>query len=164
PMLAVTAIMFMPLFLFNRSKNPNFGIGGGTGNMIRRRDYDDIGGYTVLHNAVVDDVGMAHQLRAHGKRTHAVRTDALTSLHMYHGAREIIDGFTKNVFVVFGGFAGLMLMVPISIVFHVLPYLLALRGDVLALVVVALITVSRLLMFASLRLGIANALFAHPLM
>ena len=165
PMLAVTAMMFMPTFLSNRTTIPILGIGGGTGNLIRRRDYDDIGGHSALHNAVVDDVGMAHQLRARGKRTHVVRADDLISLRMYHGAREIIDGFTKNVFAVFGGgFTGLLLMVPLSVLLHVAPYLLAMRGDVLAITVVGLITLCRLLAFVTLRMGVANAVFGHPLM
>ena len=164
PMLAVTAMMFFPLWLSNATTFSSLGIGGGTGNMIRRRDFDDIGGYAALHNAVVDDVGMARQLRAHGKRTHAARADDLISLRMYHGAREIVDGFTKNVFAVFSGFTGLLLMVPLALLFHVVPYFLALRGDVLAIAVVTMITLCRLVVFIPLRLRVDNALFGHPLM
>jgi len=162
PMLAITAFMFMPTWLSNRTTIVAFGIGGGTGNMIRRRDFDDIGGYTALHNAVVDDVGMAQQLRAHGKRTHGLMANELVSLRMYHGAREIIDGFTKNVFTAFGGFFAMLTMLPMMIVFHFVPYVLALRGDTLALVAVALITLCRLIVFLSFGLRVDNALFGHP--
>lgn len=164
PMLGVTGFMFMPTWLSNRTTIVAFGIGGGTGNMIRRRDFDDIGGYTALHNAVVDDVGMAQQLRAHGKRTHTAMANDLVSLRMYHGAREIIDGFTKNVFTAFGGFFAMLTLFPMMIVFHLVPYVLALRGDPLALIVVALISVCRLIIFLSFRLRIDNALFGHPFM
>jgi chlorobactene glucosyltransferase len=164
PMLPVTALMFLPSWLSNRTTIAAFGVGGGTGNMIRHRDFDDIGGYTALHNAVVDDVGMAQQLRARGKRTHGILADDLISLRMYHSAREIIDGFTKNVFTAFGGFFAMLTLLPMMIAFHLVPYLLALRGDVLALVVVGLITLCRLLAFAPFRLRIDNALFGHPLM
>ena len=162
PMLGVTALMFMPTWLSNRTKIVAFGIGGGTGNLIRRRDFDDIGGYTVLHNAVIDDVGMAQQLRAHGKRTHGVIANQFVSLRMYHGAREIIEGFTKNVFTAFGGFFPMLLLFPMMIGLHFVPYLLALRGDTLALIAVALITLCRLLVFLSFGLRIDNALFGHP--
>jgi chlorobactene glucosyltransferase len=163
PMLAVTACMFMPLWLANRTTIVLIGIGGGTGNLIRRRDYDDVGGYATLHNAVVDDVGMAQQLRARGKRTHVVRAGDLVSLRMYHGAREIIHGFTKNVFTAVGGVT-LIVSLPLMISFHLLPYLLALRGDVLAIVAVALITLCRLILFRSLRIRLDNAIFGHPVM
>ena len=164
PMLDVTALMFMPTWLSNRTTIVAFGIGGGTGNLIRRRDFDDIGGYTALHNAVVDDVGMAQQLRARGKRTHGLMADDFVSLRMYHGAREIIEGFTKNVFTAFGGFFGMLTLFPLMILFHLVPFVLALRGDTLALIAVALISVSRLIVFVSFRLRIDNALFGHPLM
>lgn len=162
PMLAVTATMFMPTWLSNRTTIVAFGIGGGTGNLIRRGDFDDIGGYTGLHNAVVDDVGMAQQLRACGKRTHVVLAHDLISLRMYHGAREIIEGFTKNVFTAFGGFFAMLTLLPMMIAFHFVPYVLALRGDTLALIVVGLITICRLIVFLPLRLRIDNALFGHP--
>ena len=162
PMLAVTFVMFMPTALANRTTLPALGVGGGTGNMIRRRDFDDIGGYEPLRDAAIDDVGMARQLRARGKRTHAVRADDLVSLRMYHGAREIIDGFTKNLFTAFGGWAAILLMLPMMLLFHLVPYALALRGDVLAIITVILITLCRLILFASLRLRIDNALLGHP--
>src|SRR5436853_6255524 len=115
PMLAVTAFMFVPSWLANRTTIAAFGIGGGTGNFVRRRDFDETGGYAPLHAAVIDDVGMARQLRAHGKRTHAVRADELISLRQYHGARQTIDGFTKNLLTAFGGFAGASTLLPMML-------------------------------------------------
>jgi chlorobactene glucosyltransferase len=164
PMLAVAAFMFIPSWLANRTTIAAFGIGGGTGNFVRRRDFDEIGGYASLHAAVVDDVGMAQQLRAHGMRTHAVRADDFISLRMYHGAREIIDGFTKNLFMAFGGFVGVSVMLPMMLLFHFVPYLLLLRGDMLAIVTVILISLSRLILFRSIGARLDNALLGHPVM
>lgn len=165
PMLAFTAYAFVPTWLANRTRIPEIGIGGGTGNMIRRADFDDIGGYAPLHDAVVDDVGMAQHLRRRGKRTMVVLADHLISLHMYDGLGEIVRGFTKNLFAAFGGsFVALVTMFVLMIGFHLLPYGLALRGDRLALVAVGLITLCRLVLFIRLRMRIDNALLAHPLM
>jgi len=164
PMLAVTAFMFIPSWLANRTTIVAFAIGGGTGNFVRRRDFEDIGGYAALHAAIVDDVGMARHLRAHGKRTHAVRADEFISLRMYHGAREIIEGFTKNLFTAFGGFIGVCTLLPMMLLFHFVPYLLLLRGDALAIVAVILISLSRLILFTSIGARIDNALLGHPVM
>jgi glycosyltransferase involved in cell wall biosynthesis len=164
PMLAVTAFMFIPSWFANRTTIAAFGIGGGTGNFVRRRDFDEIGGYASLHAAVVDDVGMARQLRAHGKRTHVVRADEFISLRMYQGAREIIEGFTKNLFTAFGGFAGVCTLLPMMLLFHFVPYLLLLRGDALAIVTVILISLSRLILFRSIGARLDNALLGHPVM
>jgi len=52
----------------------------------------------------------------------------------------------------------------VGLVASLLPYVLALRGDVAAIFTVGLITLSRVLMFRSLRYRLDNAVFAHPLM
>jgi chlorobactene glucosyltransferase len=146
--------------LGNRTTTPAFGVGGGTGNLVRRPDFDDLGGYATLHNAVVDDLGMAIRLRALGKRTHALRADNFISIRMYRGAREVIDGFTKNVFAAFGGFPAFFVLLPMLVLFHFVPYLLLFRGDVLAFVVVGLISLCRLIVDRRRPWAIVT----HPLM
>jgi len=83
---------------------------------------------------------------------------------MYQGAREIIDGFTKNLFTAFGGFAGICTLLPLLLLFHFVPYLLLFRGDALVIAAVVLISLSRLILFRSIGLRIDNALLGHPLM
>jgi chlorobactene glucosyltransferase len=165
PMLAYFAFSGMPLWYSNRSLAPGLAIGGGSGNLIRREVFDSIGRFEALRDAVVDDVGLARLTRRHGHGTRAVRADDLINVRMYHSAREIVDGFTKNIFIVLGRsyFAGTIMLV-LLVILHLLPYALAIAGDALAIATVILISLTRLLLFRSLRFRLDNAIFLHPLM
>jgi ABC-type uncharacterized transport system permease subunit len=94
-----------------------------------------------------------------------VRADELVSIRMYHGAGEIMRGFTKNAFAVLN--RSYWLGVPF-VVFNaaigLLPYALALTGDRFAIATVVLISVIRLIIFANLHYRLDNALLGHPLM
>ena len=91
PMLALALFSFIPTWFSNRTTIARLGVGGGTGNLIRRPDYEAAGGHEALRDAVVDDVATARLLRRHGRRTVVVRAGDLVSVRMYDGARAIVD-------------------------------------------------------------------------
>ncbi|HYM62022.1 MAG TPA: glycosyltransferase family 2 protein [Thermoanaerobaculia bacterium] len=177
PGLTMTGFVFMPAWLSNTTTIEILGIGGGTGNLVRRDAYETVGGHETLKAAVVDDVGLARILRRRGLKTLVVRAEELVSLRMYHGVREIIEGFTKNLFIAFGrSFVVTAFICLLSIVAHILPYLFALMGAVhaalgrhvtatewLAVAAVALITATRIVLFRAVRYPIGYAILAHPL-
>jgi glycosyltransferase involved in cell wall biosynthesis len=165
PMLAMVCFTFLPTWLSNRTRIAGLAIGGGTGNLVVRERYGAIGGHEALKDSVVDDVALARLMRRGGSTTEVVRADDLVSLRMYHGLREIVAGFTKNSFAVAGrSYLAALLIAAGCVVFHILPYGLAAAGDRVALGTVALITVTRLLLFRSLRYRLDNAVFLHPVM
>lgn len=165
PNLAMFAFTVLPLWMSNRSLSPMLAVGGGPGNLVRRADYDAAGGHEALHNAVVDDVGLARLLRRSGRRTEVVRASHAISVRMYHGLGEIIRGFTKNAFAVFDyNYVVAAIFFALAVIGHLLPFALALTGDRLAIATVALIVLTRVVLFASLRYNLASAIFAHPLM
>jgi chlorobactene glucosyltransferase len=163
--LAIAAFTIIPVWLGNFTTFVGLGIGGGPGNLVRRNAFEEMGGYETLKNAVVDDVGMARQIRAHGHRTDVILGDRLASLRMYHGSQEVIDGFTKNLFPALGGsYLAAAVMLVLMVAFHFAPYVLAARGDLLAIVAVVLITITRVLLFARLKYRIDVAVVGHPFM
>src|SRR5205085_5375277 len=165
PMLSFFGFCVLPLWLANRSRAVPLAIGGGSGNLIRRSVLDSIGGFGALKNAVVDDVSLARLARQVRERTYIFRADDLISVRMYHGAREIIDGFTKNVFVTLGrSYVRGAVNIAAMFLLHLGPYLLALTGDRLAIATVLLISVIRVVLFRSLRFRLDNAIFLHPFM
>jgi chlorobactene glucosyltransferase len=165
PNLAVFAFTILPLWLANRTRSAYLAVGGGPGNLVRRDHYDAAGGHEALRDAVVDDVAMARLMRRNGFHTLIVLADRYVSVRMYHGVREIIDGFTKNGFAVMGrSYVAALVTVIGAFVFHMLPYILALLGDRISWITVALISVTRLILFVSLKYRIDNALLGHPLM
>lgn len=165
PMLSFFGFCMIPLWLANRSRAVSLAIGGGSGNLIRRPALDAIGGFTALKDAVVDDVALARRARQLGHVTYICRADDLISVRMYHSASEIVDGFTKNVFIASGrSYAWAALNVAAMFLFHLSPYILAIAGDPLAIATVILISVTRVVLFGSLRFRLDNAIFLHPLM
>jgi chlorobactene glucosyltransferase len=165
PYLAFVAFSMLPLWLTNRTRIPLLAVGGGPGNLIRREDYEAIGGHERLRDAVVDDIGLARLVRRHGHRTAVVRAGEMISVRMYHGLREIVRGFTKNLFPALGrSYPVFACYVAFSILFHLWPFAMALTGDGVALATVGVITLIRLLLFRSLGFRAASALLGHPLM
>jgi chlorobactene glucosyltransferase len=166
PNLAVIGFTILPLWLSNRTRLPLIGVGGGPGNLIRREAYESAGGHEALKDAVVDDVALARRVRKRGGRTEVVRADDLISIRMYHGLREIIDGFTKNAFATFNrSYLLTGSLMTIGFFFHALPYGLALGGDSVALASLGVIVLTRLVLFVSVGYGVVNALFGHlPMM
>ena len=162
--LALSLFVYLPLWLSNRTRWHRLAIGGGTGNLVRREPYDRAGGHEALRDAVVDDIGLARLIRLHGDRTEAVRAEHLISLRMYHGLREIVQGFTKNIFAACGrNYAVALTLALLGLLFHVVPYFLALSGDRLAMGSVVVISIIRVVLFRAMGYGLANALFLHPL-
>lgn len=163
PFLTITLWSFIPSWLANRTRIPILGVGGGIGNAVWRAAYVAAGGHEALRSAVVDDVGLARLIRRAGGRTEIVQADDSVSVRMYRGGRETIEGFTKNVFSAFGrSYVFALLFAVFGMIFHVLPYGLALTGDPVNVATVALITATRVLLFAVLGYPLLHALFAHP--
>ena len=100
------AIYFGPAFLVNSPRPRWLAVGGGAGNLVRRSAYDAIGGHEALRASVVDDVRLAVETKLAGFRVGAAIAEDRVSVRMYHGFREVWDGFTKNVAYATGGLMG----------------------------------------------------------
>ena len=165
PMLAMFCFSFMPTWMSNRTRFAALAVGGGTGNLVVRAAYDAAGGHEALKDSVVDDVALARLVRRAGGATEVVRADDLVSLRMYHGLTEVVEGFTKNAFAVFGrNYVVGILIAAGTVIFHILPYGLAVAGDRIGIATVVIISITRLILFRALRYRLDNALFLHPVM
>ena len=122
PYLAVS-LFFGPAFLANRDRPRWFAIGGGTGNLIRRRAYDAVGGHDALRHSVVDDIHLAQEVKRAGFRARIALANDRVAVRMYHGFGEIWRGFSKNVAYAFSGwFGALFLLLTLgSILFAIAP-------------------------------------------
>lgn len=160
-MLPFIAWAGIPLWLGNRWNAVGLAIGGGVGNFVRRPAYDAIGGHTALHNAVIDDIGLARQMRANGFRTKHVVTDDLISVRVYHGLREVILGFEKNMFAILGSTFAAVVMALLMIWLHILPFVLAFAAHPFSIACVAICTLIRLMIAIRGRYSLLNAVFLH---
>ncbi|MCA1609482.1 MAG: glycosyltransferase [Acidobacteria bacterium] len=100
------AVFFGPAVLANRRWPRWLAAGGGAGNLIRRAAYDAIGGHESLRASVIDDVRLAVMSKQAGFATRTVLAHELVAVRMYHGFREVWDGFTKNIAYALGGVTG----------------------------------------------------------
>jgi len=96
PLLGVTFYMFFPSFLA-RLPRTGAAFGSGAFNLVRAAAYRAIGGHRLLARSVVDDVRLAMEIKAAGFRSALALGDRQVRLRMYHGRREIVLGFTKNL-------------------------------------------------------------------
>jgi len=110
PLLPVFFFIFSPSFLA-LSRRRKLAFGGGAFNLVRRRAYEAIGGHQRLASSVVDDIRLAMELKAAGFVTRTKLGMSLVRLRMYHGLKEIVDGFTKNAHAIWAGREPLMLAV-----------------------------------------------------
>jgi len=97
-------------FLANSDRHRWIAAGGGAGNMVRRAAYDAVGGHAGIRDSVIDDVRLAMTVKRAGFRCRMAQADDRVRVRMYRGFREIVDGFTKNVSFVFGGWFGLVFL------------------------------------------------------
>jgi len=165
PMMPMVFHTFLPTWISNRTRFARLALGGGTGNLVVREVYEASGGHEELRDAVVDDIALARLVRRDGGKTEIVRAEDMVSLRMYHGLSEVVDGFTKNTFSALGrNYAAGFLAVVACVVFHIVPYVLALTGDRYAIATVIIITITRVILFRALRYRLDAALFLHPVM
>lgn len=175
PQLGAVFFGMVPVWLSNHTTWPLLGIGAGTGNLYRRETYASIGRHEAIRRSVVDDMALAQRARRCGFRTVTVRGADLVAVRMYHGLREIVDGFTKNAYDAMGGHPLLaVLLIFLSVWLQFTPWVgsglalwnlaagLPLHGFHFAsLAALVLLTIGRVVLFAELRYPIAHALFSH---
>lgn len=65
---------------------------------FRRRAYDLIGGHGAVRAIVIEDMALARNVKRAGLSFQLMNAVGTVSCRMYSGAREVWDGFAKNVY------------------------------------------------------------------
>lgn len=92
------ATTMIPVFLVTRTKCQYFAGGGGVFNLVRRDALDKCQAFDCLKDAVVDDVGLGFKVKGAGFMMSAALAGPLIKIRMYQGAKDTIQGFTKNMY------------------------------------------------------------------
>lgn len=71
--------------------------------LIRRSAYDRIGGHEVVREAVLEDVALARRVKSTGGRIIFLPGAEWAETRMYRTFREMWLGWTKNLFLLYGG-------------------------------------------------------------
>ena len=164
PILAWSFMAFIPLALAERVRAAFLSVSIGQFLLFRRSAYETIKGHEAVRDKVVEDFELARNIKKAGLHWRFV--DATTRIHcrMYHNFREVFDGLSKNLFIVFGNvffFALAWTALVISFLEPQLILLLALIGIVLPvkLVLLSILAIGQ----AILLWGITDLRFGFPI-
>ena len=121
----------------NRATKPHQLVANGQFILVRRTAYDEIGGHASVQGEVVEDLALAQTFLRAGKRLRLMFGDTLIATRMYRTLGELIEGWSKNLYLGTRQSAGnrplLRAFAPwsliIALLFWLLP-LLALAGGV----------------------------------
>lgn len=65
--------------------------------LVRRRDYEGVGGHAAVRGAVLEDVALARRFRSAGARLRVAWAPDLLSTRMYRDRHEMFEGLVKNI-------------------------------------------------------------------
>jgi chlorobactene glucosyltransferase len=131
-----------PLFLGQHRNVVPFAVANGQFLFFRRACYDTIGGFAAIAANAVDDTVMARRVASRGLRWRYLNGADRLSCRMYRNFREVVEGYSKNVFAYLDYRLALFLFVWVWLAVLLWePWLLLIRagtGHVASLPVVAL--------------------------
>jgi chlorobactene glucosyltransferase len=102
PILAWSFMAFIPLALAQRVRAAFLSVSIGQYLLFRRTAYNRINGHAAVRDKVVEDYELARNIKKAGLQWRFVDATARIHCRMYHNFREVFNGLSKNLYVVFG--------------------------------------------------------------
>lgn len=160
PLLHLSYVAWLPMFLIPLVSDPRVLAANGQVLLVRRARLDQIGGVAAIKGEVVDDMALCRAVKKIGGRVIFADGRDIASCRMYQSRAEVERGFSKNLYEGIGGhLPALFVVIALHLMFFVVPYLgLLLSPFVPGLLLPALVGVGLNL---GLRLGMA-ARWGHP--
>ncbi len=98
PLLHLTYVSWLPMPLIWRSKDPRFLAANGQLLALRADAYRRFGGYESVRSEVVDDMAFCRAAKRAGLRVVFADGASMATCRMYCSAREVWEGFSKNLY------------------------------------------------------------------
>lgn len=91
-------------FPYHRASDPKDGLAAANGQwlLVRRDAYEAVGGHASARGEILEDVALARRLKRAGYAVHFSRGAGLARTRMYRHFREMWEGWSKNLFPLFG--------------------------------------------------------------
>ena len=86
-----------PLRLVNDPNSPR-AIAAGAFILMRREDFETLGGYEPVKTVVIEDVRMAQHFKRNGRRIYLAASRGLFRTRMYSGVGEMWEGLSRSAF------------------------------------------------------------------
>jgi chlorobactene glucosyltransferase len=93
----------LPLRWLVELRSPSAQVCSGAWLAVYRNAYQKVGGHRTIKNYSVEDMQLGRKFKKHGVRVLPVIATEQLSVHMYRRWPELRDGFTKNLFFIYGG-------------------------------------------------------------
>jgi chlorobactene glucosyltransferase len=173
PMLFFTIMLLLPMYFIDKKGFVKFSVGIGPFMMFRRSAYETIGTHESVRSAIVEDVWLGRKIKEHNLKLVAADGSDLLSVRMYRSAKDIWNGFSKNIFagLNYSSFS-LFAMILMYLLLFFVPFILFAgqlslqfsSRDVLILTgfQVLMLYLARFLIAHRFRLGYLSAIL-HPL-
>ena len=97
PIMYLMTAIVMPIWLIAATRAPFFTFAIGQFVMMRRKAYDQAGGYAAISHEINDDIAIARAVRRAGFRTIFLDARRYVSCRMYDGFRGAFEGLTRCI-------------------------------------------------------------------
>jgi len=101
PFINFAILLFMPLALIRKSKNPLFCTGVGQYFVFKREAYFGMGGHASVKGKILEDVHLAKKTKEAGFRYMIFDGSSSITCRMYKNFREVWKGFSRFMFSAF---------------------------------------------------------------
>jgi cellulose synthase/poly-beta-1,6-N-acetylglucosamine synthase-like glycosyltransferase len=129
PLLHLTYAAWLPMPLVWRTSDPRLLAANGQVLAITREALDRIGGFASVRNEIVDDMALCRRAKRAGLRVLFADGHQIATTRMYRSAREVWEGFSKNLYEGIGARPlALVGVIALYNVPFVLPYVLLLAA------------------------------------
>lgn len=129
PMVYFILLCYLPLRFVRTSRNPAFSFANGQFILFRKAMYDGINGHEAVKSNIVEDVWLCMAVKKAGGIVAPFNGRDIVSCRMYRNAREVWEGFSKNLFAGLGYKTGaLFAMIVVSVIMYIVPYLFLARA------------------------------------
>ncbi len=164
PLLAWSFMAFIPIALAERVRAAFLSISIGQFLLFRRSAYQAIRGHEGVRDKVVEDFELTRRIKKAGLQWRFVDATPRIRCRMYHDFREVFNGLSKNLFVVFGNLFFFALAWSALIVAFLEPQLILLLALIGVVLPVKLVGLSLLAIGQAILLwGITDLRFGFPI-
>lgn len=123
PLLHLTYMAWLPLFLIPRIQDPRVLAANGQILALRREAWERLDGFSAIRGAIVDDMALCRRAKSLGLRVVFADGHEMASCRMYQSARGVWEGFSKNLYLGLGASPGrLALVALLYATAFILPY------------------------------------------
>jgi len=120
----LTFTLYPAPLAYIRDSDASLALAHGACILLRKEQYDFLGGHRAVRSELFEDTRLARSWRAAGLRNRCVDGSRLVSVRMYETLGQIWVGFEKNFFSAFKTQAGFFVFLTIHLLLFLAPFIL----------------------------------------